>query len=495
MIINMFNKLTARFGYKKSAAIICIAVAVLIIALNTIVALLPSTLTKYDLTPYGMYTLSESTVSTVKSLNDPVDIYIMMYSDQSNETMMTVLERYKALNKNVKIHTLDMEKDLEFISEHTASPQTGSLIVKSEARSVYLPYFNLFYFGDTALTTAMNYYNYYYQQGAVTGTFNQFLEQYGALLSLFDGYQYEEMISSAIRYVSSGEVKNVYMLKGHKELPLTTDVLMRLMKSGVVLNQLSLLENDVPADCDGILLLPNSDITEIERQKLTAYTEKGGNAILGTMYGTEYTELYKFTELFGLTSTPAYLFDDAQGYCFEGYNTIICPDIVAESYDKAVGEAAFILLGGTNAISQTETLPEGVTINPILMTSKQAYTKSDMSSGDTAFNAETDVRGQYYAAASATNANGGSLVWLPSSAIIYDDYDYYTGFGNKLLFMNAVSENIAPVGDMQIEPSVINIDVLEATPSLIYVFLGIITVIPLVLIGVGYIYCHKRKYS
>jgi hypothetical protein len=491
----MFNKLTARFGHKKSAAIICIAAATLLILVNAIVALLPSNLTKYDITPYKMYTPGEITLSEVKKISSPVDIYIMMYADQSNETMMTVLERYKAMNKNIKIHTLDMEKDAAFINFYTSSPQTGSLIVQSEKRSVYIPYFNLFYFGDTALSTAMNYYNYYYQQGAITGTFNQFLEQYGALLSLYDGYQYEEMISSALRYVSSDNVKNLYMLKGHKELALTTDVSMRLMKSGVALSQLSLLESNIPEDCDGILLLPNSDITELERQKLTEYTYKGGKVILGTMYGTEYTELYKFTELFGLTSTPAYLFEDAQGYCFEGYNTIICPDITAESYDTAVGENAFVLLGGTNAISQTETVPEGVTITPILTTSKQAYTKSAIVDSNTAFNAETDVRGQYYAAASAINANGGGIVWLPASAIIYDDYDYYTGFGNKLFFMNAVNENIAPAGEMQIEPSVINMDVLEATPALIYVFLGIITIIPLALVGFGYFYCHKRKFA
>ncbi|MBE6610307.1 MAG: hypothetical protein E7634_06530 [Ruminococcaceae bacterium] len=491
----MFNKLTARLGHKKSAAVICIAAAVILIAVNALIALLPSNLTKYDTTPYGMYTLGENTVSEVKALKEPVDIYIMMYSNQSNETMVTVLERYRALNSSVKVHVLDMEKDAEFISGFTSSPQTGNIIVKSEKRSLCIPYFNLFYFGDTALTNAMNYYNYYYQQGVITGTFNDFLAQYGVILNIYDGYQYEEMISSAIRYVTSDEIKNVYMLKGHKELPLSSDVLMRLMKSGVALSELSLLEKDIPADCDGILLLPNSDITELERQKLTAYTENGGKVILGTMYGTNYTELYKFTELFGLTSTPAYLFDDAQGYCFEGYNTIICPDISSESYDKAVGEAAFVLLGGTNAISQTESLPAGVTVTPILTTSKQAYTKSAIVDGDTTFNAETDVRGQYYAAASATNAKGGSLVWLPSSAIIYDDYDYYTGFGNKLLFMNAVTESFAPAGDMQIEPSVVTPVFLDATPTAVYIFLGAITIVPLILVGAGYVYCHKRKYA
>ena len=491
----MYNKLTEKLGNKKASAIFCICVAAVLIVVNVLIAVLPSSITKYDVTDYGMYTMSDATVSEIKKVNEKVDIYIMMYADQSNETMTTVLERFKSMNKNIAVHILDMEKDAAFIREHSSAPESGSLIVKSEKRSVYLPYFNLFYFGDTALTNAMSYYNYYYQSGAVTGTFNEFLYTYGIYIGLYDGYQYEDMITSAVQYVTSDEVKNVYMLKGHKELTLTNDVRMRMMNSGIVMSELSLLENDIPEDCDGIILLPNSDITALEREKLTAYTEKGGKILLGTMYGTDYTELNKFTELFGLTSTPAYLFDDANGYCFEGYSALICPDIVSESYDTAVGEAAFILLGGTNAISETETIPAGVKVTPILKTSAQAYTKSSIVDGITAFTPETDVRAQYYAAASATNANGGGIVWIPSSTVIYEDYDYYTGFGNKLLFMKALTETAGSSETIAVEPTVVVNSVLEATPTAVYVFLGLITILPLVTIGGGYVYCRKRKFA
>ena len=116
----MFNKLTVRLGHKKAAALLCICVAVILIAVNVLITALPSAMTKYDVTGYGMYTMSDSTVTEIKKVDTPVDIYIMMYSDQSNETMMTVLERYEAISKHITVHTLDMEKDLEFILKRYA---------------------------------------------------------------------------------------------------------------------------------------------------------------------------------------------------------------------------------------------------------------------------------------------------------------------------------------------------------------------------------------
>ena len=169
-------------GHKKAAALFCIIITVILIAVNVITALLPSYISKIDATGYDMYTFGETTVSTVKAIDADVEIYIMMYSDQSNETMMTVLERYEGLNKRIKVTKLDMEKDASFISRYSSNPEAGSIIVKSGERSVYIPYFYLFYFSETAVTNAINYYNYYYQAGGYTGSFNEFLYAYGVYM-------------------------------------------------------------------------------------------------------------------------------------------------------------------------------------------------------------------------------------------------------------------------------------------------------------------------
>ena len=180
----MFNKLVSRLGHKKAAALICVIIAAILIAVNVITALLPSYVSKLDVTDYGMYTFGKTTVSAVKAIDKDVEIYIMMYSDQSNETMMTVLERYEGLNKHIKVTKLDMEKDAKFISQYSANPEAGSIIVKSGERAVYVPYFYLFYFSDTAITNAINYYNYYYQAGGYTGSFNDFLYTYGVYIGI-----------------------------------------------------------------------------------------------------------------------------------------------------------------------------------------------------------------------------------------------------------------------------------------------------------------------
>ena len=483
-------------GHKKAAALFCIIITVILIAVNVITALLPSYISKIDATGYDMYTFGETTVSTVKAIDADVEIYIMMYSDQSNETMMTVLERYEGLNKRIKVTKLDMEKDASFISRYSSNPEAGSIIVKSGERSVYIPYFYLFYFSETAVTNAINYYNYYYQAGGYTGSFNEFLYAYGVYMGIYDGYQYEDRITSAIQYVTSDEIKNIYMLTGHKEDSISNDVLMRLMESGVALNTLALTEKDIPANCDAILLLPNTDITEAERVKLTDYTAKGGKVILATMYGTEYTELYKFTELFGLTSTDDYLCDDETDYCLEGYPLMITPDLNGENYTNAVsGNDVFVVLGGTHAILKTETTPDGVTITPILTTSEKAYVKEDISTGEYEFDSEKDVRQQYYAAASATNSAGGSILWVGSSAILYDDYDYYCGFGNKLFFMQTVKETSGFAESITLEPTMVDSETIDSQPTIVYIFLGLFTVLPIALTAYGVIRYRRRRYA
>jgi len=492
----MFNKLVSHLGHKKAAALLCIIIAVILTAVNIIAALLPSHISKLDMTGYGMYTLSEDTISAVKAIDTDVELYIMMYSDQSNETMMTVLERYAGINKHIQVKKLDMKNDASFIKQYSANPEAGSIIVKNGERAVYIPYFYLFYFSQTAITNAINYYNYYYQQGGFNGSFNEFLNAYGVYMGIYDGYQYEDRITSAIQYVTSDNVKNVYMLTGHKEETLSNDVLMRLMESGIAIKTLSLTEQDIPADCDGILLLPNADITEAERAKLTEYTSKGGKVLIGTMYGTEYTELYKFTELFGLTSTKGYLCDDDTDHCLEDYPLMITPDVNGETYTSAVsGKDVFVVIGGTQAISKTETTPNGVTITPILTTSEKAYVKEDISTGDYEFDSEKDVRKQYYAAASALNSAGGGIVWIGSSSVLFDDYDYYCGFGNKLFFMQALKATSGFAESISIAPAMVDSGTINTTPTIVYVFLSIVTIVPLGLTVYGVIRYRRRRYA
>ena len=210
----------------------------------------------------------------------------------------------------------------------------------------------------------------------------------------------------------------------------------------------------------------------------------------------ENTELYKFTELFGLTSTKGYLCDDDTDHCLEDYPLMITPDVNGETYTSAVsGKDVFVVIGGTQAISKTETTPNGVTITPILTTSEKAYVKEDISTGDYEFDSEKDVRKQYYAAASAINSAGGGIVWIGSSSVLFDDYDYYCGFGNKLFFMQALKDTSGFAESISIAPAMVDSGTINTTPTIVYVFLSIVTIVPLGLTVYGVIRYRRRRYA
>lgn len=98
------------------------------------------------------------------------------------------------------------------------------------------------------------------------------------------GFAGEGELTSAISYVTNGELPKIYTLTGHGESSLSTDFQTAVEKQNMELEELSLLtETEVPEDANCILMYaPQSDISSEEKEILLTYLQGGGNFFLIT---------------------------------------------------------------------------------------------------------------------------------------------------------------------------------------------------------------------
>ena len=81
-------------GYSLLASVIVI---VIVFALNMAVGALPANWTKFDMTDTGMFSLSDQSKELVKSIDEPVTIYVLQ-SGSNGETVYELALQYRALS-------------------------------------------------------------------------------------------------------------------------------------------------------------------------------------------------------------------------------------------------------------------------------------------------------------------------------------------------------------------------------------------------------------
>ncbi len=494
----MLDKLISKFGRKNSRVIlsaVIIALVIITLATVTLSALIPSSIGKFDITKNNMYTLSDLSRQIASDITGEIKLYLVASESTQNTTIKTIMERYAKENSGIKVELLDPESST--VSKYySGTPETNSIIVASDIRGLYIPYLDLFNYTPEAYDNTYYVYTYYYNQGIITCSFTEFLYTYAPSLGLYDGFSYELRITSALKYVSEQELETVYMMLGHSEEGVSSDIANRLALDLFNFRPLTLKDGtEIPENADCILLMPMAEITEYEYNQLSEYLKNGGKLTLVTSYTTKnnFENLLKLTGEFGLTTNfDRYLCEDDENYNLMKYPELIVPDIS----DKALADyleenKATVLLGGSNGITTIET--EGITFNPLLTTSPKAYEKEvPENSTDLKFNEETDVRGSYYTGIRADNSSGGSIVWISSGALTSDVYDCYTGRGNKLTFMNIIKTLTESPGAPDVAVTQASSAAISVEPGYMYTVLAIFAVLAIGTITVGVFVVRKK---
>ena len=178
--------------------IISAVVLALLVVTNVFASALPSAMTKYDISSTKLYSVTSNTKVVVNALEQDVTIYWIVQSGKEDDIIESLLSKYETLSGHIKVVKKNPDVFPTFTEQYTnETVQNNSLIVECGDRSRFIGY-------DDIYIQEADVYSYSYNTS-------------------FDG---EGAITSAIDYVVSEELPQLYMLEGHgeAELPATFSV-------------------------------------------------------------------------------------------------------------------------------------------------------------------------------------------------------------------------------------------------------------------------------
>ena len=309
----------------------------------------------------------------------------------------------------------------------------------------------------------------------------------------FDG---EGAITSAIDYVVTEDLPQLYVLEGHGEAELPATFAEQIEKENIETQSLSLLTVDeIPEDADCILLYaPASDLSQEEAEMLDEYTKNGGKLLVmagPTEENGTLENLYSLLSGYGVETCDGIVVEaDREHYTFQPY--ILLPYLVSNAItDPLIEENYYVNM----PISQGLILDNATdAVTELMTTSESAFSKIAGYDLDTYEKEEGDIDGPFAVAVSIDCGSDGQILWFSSSVFLEDMYNAWSSGSNADLAMNALSSLIGEREAMAIRSKSLNYNYLtisDSTASLLKVLM--IGVFPLGYLGIGIGVILKRR--
>lgn len=451
---------TAFRGGSYSLLISLVVLAILIVV-NAFVSALPTNLTKYDISSSKLYSITSNTKVVVNALEEDVTIYWIVQSGEEDQVIENLLGKYESLSEHISVVKRNPDVYPTFAQQYTdETVYNNSLVVECGDRSRYISYDDI-YLQETDI------YSYTYTTS-------------------FDG---EGAITSAIDYVVSEELPQLYVLEGHGETELPATFLDQVEKENIEVTSFSLLTVDaVPEEADCVMLYaPESDISTEEAEMLASYVSDGGKLVVmaGPVEDANLDNLYSLLSDYGITANEGIVVEGDRNYYAFQMPYVLLPDLGESDITAPLAEAGYYVF---MPISTGLTLPEDAsdaTVTPLLTTSEAAFSKIAGYGLETYEKEEGDLDGPFTLGVSIQDGDG-QIIWLTSSYFLDDMYNAYSSGANVDMGMNILSALIGEREAIAIRSKSLNYNYLsisESAASTLKVIL--IGVFPLAYLGTG----------
>lgn len=501
-VVLLFLFFTVQLLHKKHgsyragmSAIACAAV----VLVNLIAANLPSQYLKYDVSEQKLFTTGEQTAEILEALDEDVTLYLIAQQGSEDTTLLELLERYEGLSGHITVETRDPVLYPNFVSQYTdENLSENSVLVVGQERSRAVDFYDIYGYSVDYST-------------------------YSSSLDSFDG---EGQITSAIDYVTAEEIPVLYTLEGHDEASLSATLTASIEKENIEILPLSLLTSEaVPEDARILLIYgPLSDISAEEKEKITAYLDRGGQVIYLLGYTDQETpNLDALLAEYGISLTDGLVMEGSSEHYLPNYPYYLLPDISYSDYTADVS-SRYVLLPFSQGMMEAEETDDSLTYESLLTTSAEAYSKTNLESenmemeeGDIAgpfdlgvvvtkavsqeerTEEETDAAGDADATENADAAESGAeneakLIVFASETLLDEQVDAMVSGGNNTLFLNVLSQLADHESTVSIEAKSLAVSWLTVTAGSA-IFWGLITVLvlPLFLLCLGGVIWFQRR--
>ena len=392
---------------------------VIVVVINMIVGAIPSKYSQIDVSSSKLYTIGDETKKVLKALDKDVTIYQIAQSGSEDDTISNLLNRYKDESKHIKVEVKDPVVNPKFASEYTTDDlAANSLIVVCGDRNKVISYNDMY-------STSVDYNTW---QQTTTG---------------FDG---EGQITSAIGYVTSEDLPVMYTLSGHGEKDLDSSFKEDIQKANIDIKDLNLLtEGKVPDDADCLMIVsPTSDISEEEKTEILDYLEAGGKAMIFSDYTQD--DLPNFDAVlanYGVKRAAGIVFEgDSQHYGMQMPYYLVPTVNSTDASSETASSGSYVLAPYAQGIQKTDDVRDTVTINSILTTSDQAYSKTNMQSSNIE-KEDGDVDGPFDLGVAITEKldddKETQIVYYSTANLMESQVNQMVSGGNEKLLLESLS--------------------------------------------------------
>lgn len=414
---NTLRSKTLRAGGYSSLAVALVLAIVIVI--NLLVSSLPSSVTQLDMSAEDLLKLSQQTKLLVSGVEEDITLYLLAESGTEDETLLSLMQRYSDLNSRISVVKKDPVAHPGFVTQYTDETLMGNdVLVVSGDKSRFIS-FNDIYVYEVDYTTY-----------AYTVT--------------FEG---EGVLTSAIDYVSGGELPKLYTLNGHGESSLSAALSASVSGENILMDTLSLLSaNAVPEDADMVLINgPTNDISAEELEILRTYMASGGNVMLVTDYKSEdLPNLYALMADYAMEPAHGLLVEGNSSNHMRGYPYYLLPSVTSlHAITEPLSSGNYYVCtplahGLTIAEAYDET---ALTVTRLLYTTSSAYLKDLDAINESTQQADGDPTGSYSTAIASEKAldQGSSrAVWLSSLQTLSEAADGWVSGSNTDFIINTI---------------------------------------------------------
>lgn len=392
---------------------------VIVVVINMIVGAIPSKYSQLDVSSSKLYTIGDETKKVLKALDKDVTIYQIAQSGSEDDTISNLLKRYEDESKHIKVEVKDPVVNPKFASEYTTDDlAANSLIVVCGDRNKVISYNDMY-------STSVDYNTW---QQTTTG---------------FDG---EGQITSAIGYVTSEDLPIMYTLSGHGEKDLDSSFKEDIQKANIDIKELNLLtEGKVPDDADCLMIVsPTSDMSEDEKTEILDYLEAGGKAMIFSDYTQD--DLPNFDAVlanYGVKRAEGIVFEgDSQHYGMQMPYYLVPTVNSTDASSETASAGSYVLAPYAQGIQKTDDVRDTVTIDSILTTSDQAYSKINMQSSQIE-KEDGDVDGPFDLGVAITEKldddKETQIVYYSTANLMESQVNQMVSGGNEKLLLESLS--------------------------------------------------------
>ena len=340
--------------YGGYALLTSLAVVVALVLINLLV---DQFAVEVDMTQNRLFTLSDQTIQVVNDLATDITVYQIATTGRENQLIDSVLERYARRSQHIKLATLDPERNPGLASKYEEEGQVrpGGLIVDGGERFRMISQFDIF-------------------------NVNMQTRQANSL-------SLEQELTSALLYVTTGDLPTVYVLEGHGEMSLFqlglpgVNVRELLDNENYVVESLDLVSRDeIPEDADVLLIVePEQDLTAAETERLDTWLRAGGRAVFA-LQGARRTELPNLAELlagFGVRLTSGIIVE-ASGRHTPDSPAFLVPEMTNHDIVSPMRSARlFTVLPAAGPIEELDSKRRTLTVESFLNTSDGSFLRTD----------------------------------------------------------------------------------------------------------------------